>query len=403
MSSLAVSLLLLVVLAVAIAVVYNLRQARPQRRWREALRTGSAATTAGSAASAAEAAPGAQPRGEPRLDARDARDGEGGDGRDDAADLDEDLYGAAPEGARDGLARGAVEGDADEPGGDGQPGVAPPAAGEDADAIAPARDGALQPALSPVYDCVVALELPQPLPGARLLALVQRFRRAGGKPVAADGLAVDAGPDDWTVLAAARPYRALRIGVLMANRHGALNAMEFSEFAAGVQEIAEALAVLADLPDMARVLARAREIDTDCAQLDAQVGVNVEAPDALGPAQLAALAPGMSVVERGSDRYARLGPNGELLFSVALGDVPGRLTFLLDVPRAPAASGSWERMVETARACALRLGGRLVDDGGKPLADAALAQIGRQVAQRQEKLEEAGLAAGSPLALRVFN
>jgi hypothetical protein len=49
------------------------------------------------------------------------------------------------------------------------------------------------------------------------------------------------------------------------------------------------------------------------------------------------------------------------------------------------------------------VGGRLVDDGGRPLAESALAQIGRQLVQRYESLEAIGLPAGSALALRVFN
>jgi hypothetical protein len=154
---------------------------------------------------------------------------------------------------------------------------------------------------------------------------------------------------------------------------------------------------------MAAVLARARDLDATCAQLDAQVGVNVEAPEALGPAQLAALAATMSVVERGSNRYARMGVQGDVVFSVALADVPNRLTFLLDVPRSAPASDAWRKMLEAANACAQRVGGRLVDDGGRPLLEPALAQIGRQLVQRYESLEAIGLPAGSALALRVFN
>jgi hypothetical protein len=60
-------------------------------------------------------------------------------------------------------------------------------------------------------------------------------------------------------------------------------------------------------------------------------------------------------------------------------------------------------MVEAANACARRLGGRVVDDGGRALAEASLAQIGRQLAQRYQSLEAIGVPAGSALALRVFN
>jgi hypothetical protein len=45
----------------------------------------------------------------------------------------------------------------------------------------------------------------------------------------------------------------------------------------------------------------------------------------------------------------------------------------------------------------------VVDDAGRPFTDAAVGAIARQLAVRYEALREAGLDAGSPPALRVFN
>ncbi|HEY0877761.1 MAG TPA: cell division protein ZipA C-terminal FtsZ-binding domain-containing protein, partial [Zeimonas sp.] len=185
--------------------------------------------------------------------------------------------------------------------------------------------------------------------------------------------------------------------------HGPLNAMEFSEFVSAVQAIAESLSARAEMPAMGPVLARARDLDSTCAQLDVQIGVNVEAPEAVEPAQLAVLAPALSLVERGSHRYVRPGPQGEPLFSLGFSDSPSRLTFLLDVPRVPASLEPFARMVQAAGACAQRLDARLVDDSGKSLTQASLAQIARQLEQRYESLEAIGLPAGSTLACKVFN
>ena len=179
--------------------------------------------------------------------------------------------------------------------------------------------------------------------------------------------------------------------------------MEFSEFVAGVHALAEQLSVLADTPDMSAVLARARELDESCEQLDAQVGLGVEAPEALGVADLARLAQACGCVERGNNRYARLGESGEVLFSLALADAPNRLTLLLDVPRAPAAQQPWRAMLECAQRCAQALGGVLTDDGGRPVAPEHLARIDQQIDQRYGSLEAAGFPAGSALALRLFN
>lgn len=380
MSSLGLSLLLLVALAVAVALLYNLRQSWPRLRWPGRPRGQADAAAAEPAADSVVAL-----RGEPRLGATEAAP-------DRAAATPASHHPAEVPDAR---SAPLDQGDEDAHVEDAQ--------AEAGGAVAAATPTLAARQLSEIFDCIVELPLPSASPGEPLLALAQRLRRVGAKPVNVEGLPVGAAPEEWGALEPARRYQALRVGILMANRHGALNAMEFSEFVAGVQAIAEPLAVLADTPDMAAVLARARDLDATCAQLDAQVGVNVEAPEALGPAQLAALAATMSVVERGSNRYARMGVQGDVVFSVALADVPNRLTFLLDVPRSAPASDAWRKMLEAANACAQRVGGRLVDDGGRPLLEPALAQIGRQLVQRYESLEAIGLPAGSALALRVFN
>ncbi len=193
------------------------------------------------------------------------------------------------------------------------------------------------------------------------------------------------------------------MGVLLANRHGPLNAMEFTDFAAAIGALGRQLGGHPVVPDMAQVLERARELDEACAQLDAQIGINVETPRAMSPGELSALAAGLDLVERGNNRFARLGEAAEVLFSLALGDRANQLTLLLDVPRAPPEFSPWEQMLDCAQACAERTRGTLVDDAARPLTEHAVGAVSRQLAQRYASLEEAGLAAGSVAALRVFN
>ncbi len=293
-----------------------------------------------------------------------------------------------------------------------------------------AADGQAAPRLDPLTDCIIEFELDAPVAAERLLPTLQGLRRAGAKPVVVEGclacddaranganpqsLAVDgadADPQaqdpvaqpDWIPVTAGRRLSRVRIGVLLANRHGPLNAMEYSEFVAGVQALADQLAVLGDTPDMGAVLQRARSLDERLAALDALVGINVQASQPLGPAELAGLARECGCVERGNNRFARLAPGGEVLFSLSLSDLPERLSLLLDVPRAPAGASPWESLLECARHCATRLDGRLVDDQGRELAEGALARIGEQVSARQQALTDAGIEPGSVLALRVFN
>jgi hypothetical protein len=364
MNSLEISLVLLAVVAIFATIGYNVWVGR-KRSARAPRMTGSA-------------------RGEPGLG--EAGGTERGGGR------DEPSLGAHDEGF---AAAGAGS---QESQGGGEAGLAGP--------------GRAHAALNPIADCVVELVLSAPLSGDRLIQLTRGMRRAGSKPVLVEALPADApgassedepDPSAWQQPVPGRQYVALRAGVLLANRHGPLNAMEFSEFVTAVQSLADQLSVLADTPDMASVLARARDLDEVCANLDAQLGIAVEAPEVLGLSDLASLAAECGCVERGNNRYARLGPGGEVLFSLALADAPNRLQLLLDVPRAPASLEPWRAMVACGRQCAQRLGGPLVDDAGRPLPDTHIARIDEQIAQRYASLEDAGFPAGSSLALRVFN
>ncbi|MEN9316498.1 MAG: hypothetical protein RIS35_2891, partial [Pseudomonadota bacterium] len=153
-------------------------------------------------------------------------------------------------------------------------------------------------------DCIVELVLPAPVAGERLMALGNRFRRVGSKPVtlevgvprgqgeprlapgeaactddtdAAESAVVNGEADaiDWRTPGPGAHFRRLRVGVLLANRGGPLNAMEFSEFVAGVHDLADQLSVLADTPEMSGVLSRARALDDLCASLDAVIGLGV--------------------------------------------------------------------------------------------------------------------------------
>ncbi len=268
----------------------------------------------------------------------------------------------------------------------------------------PSRPAALsRSVLSDTTDAIAILQLSQALGGDRLAAIAQGFRRVGGKPVLLEGLPAAGASPDWETLATSQAYASLRIGVLLANRMGPLNAMEFADFGARVQQIADSLGATVRHPDMRRMLEQARDLDHDSARLDTQICLNVDAAETLSPTQLSALAGPLAIVERGNNRYARLGPRGESLFSVALGDRPNRLSFLLDLPRVDPELQAWPAMLEGIRVAVRRLPGKLVDDNGRPLGDRQIEQIARDLDKRCHSLIEAGLRPGSPAALRVFN
>ena len=66
-------------------------------------------------------------------------------------------------------------------------------------------------------------------------------------------------------------------------------------------------------------------------------------------------------------------------------------------------SGLMDRFVEFTRALADALSAAIVDDNRQPLDDAALGKIRAQVQALYARMENQGIEAGSPLALRLFS
>lgn len=251
-------------------------------------------------------------------------------------------------------------------------------------------------------DCIAVLQVHPPMDCIALRSGAQSITRVGSKPVIAEVQLLDG---SWCDVRGAEGFAAaLRVGILLANRQGPLNAGEFAEFAEKLRRLAGKLGVTdLRLPETMGVLERARQVDEFCARLDTLIGVNVLAPQRIDASSLQGLAESLQLIPRGHHRYARPADSGDVLFTMTLAERPDMMTFVLDVPRAPAAEQPWSRMVECARRCAELLEGRVVDDAMAPLSEAASQAVARQLQSHYAQLAAAGLDVGGPAALRVFN
>lgn len=251
-------------------------------------------------------------------------------------------------------------------------------------------------------DCVAVLQMSPAVDCIALRSGAQTLSRIGSKSVIAEIQLADGG---WCDVRAAEGLAGqMRLGILLANRQGPLSASEFAEFAEKLRRLAGKLGVPdLRLPETMGVLERARQVDEFCARLDTLIGVNVLAASRIPAARVAEIAQGLQMTPRGHQRYARTAQSGDVLFTLGQAERPEMLTFVLDVPRAPAAEQPWSRMVEAARRCAELLDAQVVDDAMAPLSDAAAQAVARQLQSHYAQLAGAGLDAGSPAALRVFN
>ncbi|KWH19861.1 cell division protein ZipA C-terminal FtsZ-binding domain-containing protein [Burkholderia multivorans] len=262
-------------------------------------------------------------------------------------------------------------------------------------------------------DCIVPIRLGAPLPGDKILPAAQRLRRAGSKPVHIEGK-----PEGghWELLQNGVRYEELRAAAQLANRSGALNELEFSEFVTGVQQFADAIDGAPEFPDMMETVAMARELDGFAAQCDAQLSINVlsdGAPWSANYVQAVASQDGL-LLSRDGTRFVKLDAKQNPVFMLQFGDTNflrddltykggDMITLVLDVPVAEEDILPFRLMCDYAKSLSERIGARVVDDSRRPLPESTLLAIEQQLMKLYAKLEEAGIPAGSPVTRRLFS
>jgi hypothetical protein len=272
-----------------------------------------------------------------------------------------------------------------------------------------------QARLDALVDAIVPLSLEAPISGELILSHWPATRRAGTKPFYIEGLNTESG--DWEAPSPGQRYGELQAGVQLANRSGALNEIEYSEFVHKLQSFAEGVGALPDFPDMLDVVARARELDGFAGPLDAQLAVRLVARSvawSVGYVQQCAGRQGMvpgavpgRLVLASADEGAPPVLVLEFDAQAALAEDPQaaalrELILSLDVPQTPATVEPFPTWHKVAHALAEDMDADLLDDAGRPITLHAFDAIGRDLAQLYAALDSHDLAAGSPAARRLF-
>jgi len=267
-----------------------------------------------------------------------------------------------------------------------------------------------------LIDAIATLTPESPVSGDLVLQHQNMVRRAGNKAMHIEAFHADT--DAWELPVPGRRYEEVQVAVQLVNRHGALNEIEFSDFAHQVQSLGETLRALVDLPDMIEAVTRARELDAFCSQHDLQLVVHLLAQEAawsLGFLHQCAAKHGfvsgpvsgrmvLASMEEDAPPVLVLSYDAQ----AALAEDPGEaaikhLTLSLDLPQTPRESepfGTWQAC---ARRLAEDLGAQLVDDQGAPLTLHAFTSIGEALEWHYQQLASHELAAGSPAARRLFS
>jgi hypothetical protein len=275
-----------------------------------------------------------------------------------------------------------------------------------------------RPAMDSLIDVIAGVALDGSVglvSGEAAIAAMPSTRRAGTKPFSIEGFNVET--HAWEVPHPGQRYSNFQAGVQLANRSGALNEIEYSEFVVKTQAFADAIGGTADFPEMLEEVARARELDQFASAHDAQLGFTVRALRAAwSPGYLqqnaarlgfvAGVIPGRMVLPASKEG---LPPVLVLSFDsqAALAEDPAQsalreLDLHLDVAQVDQAERPFERMREAAKSLAEAMDGVVTDDNGQPLAEQNMDVIGAELAALYVTMEQRDLAAGSPLARRLF-
>lgn len=273
-----------------------------------------------------------------------------------------------------------------------------------------------KPGLDALIDVLAPVALDGLVSGEAALAALPATRRAGSKPFAIEGRNQATG--EWETPRAGQRYDAFQAGVQLANRNGALNEIEYSEFVVKAQAFADAVNGAAEFPEMLDEVARARELDQFASAHDAQIGFTLRARAAAwSPGYLqqhaarlgfvAGALPGRMVLPAASNGGS---PLLGLAFSTqaAMADDPSQsaireVTLSLDVPQVPRSEQPFVRMRDAAIALAASMEGMITDDNGTVIASDALDFIGADLEDLYDTLDARDLSAGSPQARRLFS
>jgi hypothetical protein len=272
-----------------------------------------------------------------------------------------------------------------------------------------------KPGLDALIDVIAPIALEMPVSGDAVLAALPPTRRVGSKPFAVEGF--NSSTQRWESPQAGQRYSQLQAGLQLANRAGALNDIEFSEFVMKVQNFCDPMNGTPDFPEMRREVARARELDQFASDHDAQISFVLRARrSAWSPSYLQQMAARLGFVPGAMA--------GRMVLPGAAGPVPvlslnfdtqaaladdlsqsalRELSLALDVPQVERSERAFARMCEVAEALSQEMDGVVTDDHGVPLPPDAMAVIAGELEQLYDTLDQRELSAGSALARRLFS
>ena len=264
--------------------------------------------------------------------------------------------------------------------------------------------------IDPRIDCVITLRFDESIGGAEILQEINAWSDLEAPSTArwmCEGLNANIDvAEDWEELHPESMYSELQLAIQLASRKGPIGVLELSDFCSRTQALAETLGSQIDMPSVSTMLESAKELDVMAAESDIQLSINVvfDEPCPWGNFDALMRQRGFKLSRNGR-QYEYLS-KGVLLFNSADLDPNksvSQVTLLLEVPLVPQEERAFERMLAEGVEIAQAAHGRLVDDNGINLSEAAVISIRQHLDVLYANLEKSGIPAGSSTASRLFS
>lgn len=263
--------------------------------------------------------------------------------------------------------------------------------------------------VDPNTETVIDVQFHEPVAGSELIKLLRAYLRVDTKPVRLFASTVSGEHHAYPL--EGESYNAMQLVVLLANRNGPLNEIDWSRLWMAAESLANQVDGSVDGPEQDQVITQAQQLDTLCAGLDAQVSISLSLNEPIATKTVRQVALSAGFMENGQ-HLAWLASSGLPRFTLLFNGKPAlnlqsatieRLDLLIDLPNSPKDEQAFSRMASVGRDLALRLNAELIDDQGQPLTDHYDEDIDKQLYDLYLQLEQAGFDPASTHTQRVFS